>query len=46
MKSEFYFSFFLEEMPNGKYNGQKLIKLVSIKTAANTKSTMATMPEI
>jgi hypothetical protein len=32
--------------PNGKYNGQKLIKLVRMKTAAKTKPTMAMVPLI
>jgi hypothetical protein len=33
-------------MPNGKYNGQKLIKLVSIKIPARTNSTIAKVPEM
>jgi hypothetical protein len=33
-------------MPNGKYSGQKLIKLVRVKTPARTKRIMAKVPEI
>jgi hypothetical protein len=44
--SAVYFSFFLVEIPNGKYKGQKLIKLVRIKTPARIMSTNATVPEI
>jgi len=32
--------------PKGKYNGQKLMKLVSIKIAAKAKPTMAIVPLI
>lgn len=39
-------SFFLVEIRKGKYNGQKLIKLVAIKIAANNKRMMAVIPEI
>jgi hypothetical protein len=38
--------FFLVEMPKGQYNGQKLTRLVRIKIPANTKRTIATVPEI
>jgi hypothetical protein len=34
------------EIPKGKYKGQKLIKLVRIKTPAKIKSTIAKVPEI
>jgi hypothetical protein len=33
-------------MPNGKYSGQKLIKLVRMKTPARTKRIMAKVSEI
>jgi hypothetical protein len=33
-------------MPKGKYNGQKLINDVSIKTTAKTPSTIANVPLI
>jgi hypothetical protein len=33
-------------MPNGKYKGQKLIKLVRIKIPARIKRIIATVPEI
>jgi hypothetical protein len=46
MESKPYFSFFRVEIPKGMYSGQKLIRLVRIKTPARTKSTMATVPEI
>lgn len=34
------------EIPKGKYNGQKLTKLVSTKIVANTNNTIANVPEI
>jgi len=33
-------------MPNGKYNGQKLIKLVTTNIAAKNKSTIPNTPVI
>ena len=36
----------LVERPNGRYNGQKLIKLVITKTIANTPKIIATVPDI
>lgn len=33
-------------MPNGKYNGQKLINDVAIKTAATIPNTIAKVPEM
>jgi len=38
--------FFLVDIPNGRYKGQKLIKLVKIKIPANTNKTIAKVPEI
>ena len=38
--------FLLVLMPKGKYNGQKLINDVSIKTTAKTPSTIANVPLI
>ena len=38
--------FFRVEIPNGKYSGQKLIKLVRMKTPARTKRIIAVVPEI
>jgi len=32
--------------PNGRYSGQKLIKLVAMKIPASASSTMATVPEM
>jgi len=41
----FYHYFFLLVLkPNGKYKGQKLIRLVSMNTAAKIKATIATVP--
>jgi hypothetical protein len=34
------------ESPNGKYSGQKLIKLVRMKTPERIKRIIATVPEI
>jgi hypothetical protein len=34
------------DIPKGAYKGQKLMKLVKIKMAAKTKSTMAVVPEM
>jgi hypothetical protein len=34
------------EIPNGKYSGQKLMKLVRIKTPARIKRIIATVPEM
>lgn len=46
-KDEFNFYGFLQvEMPKGEYKGQKLIKLVRIKTAAKINKTIAIVPEI
>ena len=42
----FYITFFLVEIPNGQYKGQKLIKLVSIKTPETTRRMMAIIPDI
>jgi hypothetical protein len=33
-------------MPNGKYNGQKLMRLVTIKIPERTNKMMATVPEM
>ncbi len=38
--------FFLVEIPKGRYNGQKLTKLVSTKMAARASKTNPKMPEI
>ena len=38
--------FFLVEMPNGRYRGQKLIKEVRMKMPARTSKMMASVPEI
>jgi hypothetical protein len=34
------------EIPNGKYSGQKLIKLVRMTIPARTNKTIANVPEI
>ena len=41
-----YFFFFKVEIPNGKYKGQKLMKLVSAKITANMPSMIAIKPLI
>lgn len=41
-----YSDFLRVEMPKGKYNGQKLRKLVSIKINASANKMMAVVPEI
>ena len=43
-KKKCYCSFFMVESPKGKYNGQKLIKLVATKIPASTNNTIATVP--
>lgn len=45
-KYRFSYSFFLVEMPNGRYKGQKLIELVSIKMADKTRPMIASVPVI
>jgi len=37
------FYFFLVDVPNGMYSGQKIIKLIRIKMGAITKSIIATV---
>ena len=39
-----YCCFFAELIPNGQYNGQKLIRLVSTNTAARTKRIIPKVP--
>jgi hypothetical protein len=42
----FYCPLFRVEIPNGKYKGQKLIKLVRMKIPARTNRIMAKVPEM
>ena len=42
----YYLSFFLVDMPKGKYKGQKFKKLVMINITARIKRMMAIVPEI
>lgn len=45
-KKHYFFSLIEQVLiPNGKYKGQKLTKLVSKKTAAKTTSTIPNIPE-
>lgn len=39
-----YFPFLFVLIPNGKYTGQKLIKLTVTNTAASTSNTIPNMP--
>ncbi len=46
-ESRIIYSFFLPVFnPNGKYKGQKLIRLVSTNTPARTSNTIPRVPEI
>lgn len=45
--TDYFFSFTGHELiPNGAYNGQKLIRLVKTNTPASTNSTMPNTPEM